>query len=139
MVKKAFTLIELLIVIGLIGILIAISVTSYGTIQKKSRDTRRINDLKSVQNAFEQFYVNNNSIYPKAAAEISATYLPAGIPKDPKNVNYTILYDGTNGASYCACALLEGTTTGGNVVTLPGSTPCTLSTTGSYFCVKNLQ
>lgn len=139
MVKKhgGFTLLELLIVIGLIGILIAIATTSYGTIQKKSRDSRRMSDLKAIQNAFEQYYADKNSVYPESVADItgSTTYFPNGLPLDPKNDDpylYTVTYDAVNGASYCVCALLEGTA--GNAT----DTDCTYGT-GSYYCAKNLQ
>jgi len=141
MVKKikGFTLLELLIVIGLIGILIAVSVTSYGTIQKKTRDSRRESDLKALQNAFEQYYADKKGIYPKQGTDITSvtTYLPAGLPVDPKNTGtyvYTLTYDNVNGATYCACALLEGTTIGGNAT----NATCTFGS-GSYYCVKNLQ
>lgn len=136
--RGGFTLLELLIVIGLIGILLAISVTSYITIQKKSRDSRRSGDMKAIQNAFEQFNADNKGVYPKAESEITSTgYLPGGIPKDPKSVSpyvYTITYDAANGATYCACAYLEGTTTGGNATT----TSCAFGP-GAYYCVQNLQ
>jgi len=141
---EGFTLLELLIVIGLIGILIATSVTSYSTIQKKSRDSRRISDLKAIQNAFEQYYADKNSVYPKTEEKITTEttlYLPNGFPKDPKEADpylYTRQYD-ASGASYCVCAKLEGTTTGGNA-TAPAAALCPINSEGgSFYCVKNLQ
>lgn len=138
MVKhKGFTLLELLIVVGLIGILIAISVTSYGTIQKKSRDSRRISDLKALQNAFEQYNGDHNGIYPTQETDItgsSTVYLPSGIPMDPQSgTKYTVQYDG-DGLTYCVCAHLEATTTGGNA----SDASCTFEA-GEYYCVNNLQ
>jgi len=57
--RQGFTLLELLIVIAIIGILISIGVVSYGAAQKKSRDSRRMSDLKAVQAAFEQYSADN--------------------------------------------------------------------------------
>lgn len=129
---EGFTLLELLIVVGLIGILIAVSVTAYSTIQKKTRDARRANDMKAIQNAFEQYYADNNSTYP-AAESVITTYLPGGIPLDPKSAEpYTVT---TDVDGYCVCATLEGTTTGGNA-SVAGN--CTFEA-GPSFCVKNLQ
>ena len=44
-----FTLIELLVVIVVIGILATVSVTTFSGYQKKSRDTKRISELKQVE------------------------------------------------------------------------------------------
>ncbi len=54
--RKAFTLIELLIVISIIGILIAAASASYLKAQQKGRDGRRKSDLKSVQQTLELYF-----------------------------------------------------------------------------------
>lgn len=133
--KYGFTLIELLIVIALIAILTAISAVSFSTIQKKSRDSRRINDLKAIQNAFEQYY-GDNSAYPSSCASPGDTYLPSGMPTDPKGVTPYIYGTGAvcDSTGYCYCATLENTT-GGNSST----TGCVWGTGQPYYCVKNLQ
>jgi len=135
MVKKlGFTLLELLIVIGLIGILVSVAAVSYSSAQKKARDTRRMADMKAVQDGIEQYYADHSGLYPadEAALTEGGIYLPNGIPADPKGVNpYTINYDTS---SYCACAALEGTLTGGNAT----DESCTFAP-GAYYCVKNLQ
>lgn len=132
--KKGFTLLELMVVIAIIGILISIGTAAYTSAQKKSRDSRRQGDLKSIQNGFEQYNADNSSYPISGACSVGAVYLPAGIPKDPKTgVAYTITCD-AQGATYCSCALLEGTVTGGN----SADANCTFGP-GSYFCVKNLQ
>ncbi len=63
-IKKAFTLLELLVVIGIIGILVGLGTTSYSTAQKKARDSKRKADLKAFQNAMEQCYSVNSYAYP---------------------------------------------------------------------------
>jgi prepilin-type N-terminal cleavage/methylation domain-containing protein len=62
--KNAFTLLELIVVIGIIGILVALGASSYSTVQKKSRDAKRKGDLKAIQNAFEQYYSICGNTYP---------------------------------------------------------------------------
>jgi len=62
--KKAFTLLEMLVVIGIIALLIGMGATSYSNVQKKARDTKRKTDLKNIQNALEQYYSICNFSYP---------------------------------------------------------------------------
>ena len=56
--KKGFTLIELLVVISIISLLATLAVTSLQNAQKKSRDTRRIADLRQIRTALELYYEN---------------------------------------------------------------------------------
>lgn len=129
-----FSLLEVLVVVAIIGILISIGTAAFTSAQKKSRDSRRQGDLKSIQSAFEQYYADNTGYPTSSSCTVSSAYLPAGIPLDPKTgVAYGITCD-ASGATYCSCALLEGTTTGGNAT----DTSCTFGA-GAYFCVKNLQ
>jgi prepilin-type N-terminal cleavage/methylation domain-containing protein len=138
MYKKGFTLVELLIVVGLIGILIAITVTSYGTIQKKSRNSRRMNDLKAVQNALEQYASDNNGQYPTTTYDqLDVKYIPGTTkPSDPKT---SCLYKQTNPttSTYTICADLEGI----------GTFDCSATCNGTAgdgcldddYCISNLQ
>ncbi|OGG23684.1 hypothetical protein A3A79_00550 [Candidatus Gottesmanbacteria bacterium RIFCSPLOWO2_01_FULL_43_11b] len=131
---RGFTLLEVLVVVAIIGILISIGTAAFTSAQKKSRDGRRQGDLRAIQNGLEQYYADNRAYPTSASCTVGTTYLPAGIPKDPKtSVAYTITCDAT-GATYCSCALLEGTTTLGNA----SDASCTFGS-GAYFCVKNLQ
>lgn len=56
--RSGFTLIELLVVISIIGVLSAIGLSTFSGAQKKARDARRRADLKQIQNAMEQYYIN---------------------------------------------------------------------------------
>ncbi|MEI7620805.1 MAG: prepilin-type N-terminal cleavage/methylation domain-containing protein [Candidatus Falkowbacteria bacterium] len=64
--RSAFTLIELLVVIAIIGILATISVLALSNARAKSRDARRVGDMKQVQTALEMFF-NDNGRYPTEA------------------------------------------------------------------------
>lgn len=54
--RKGFTLIEMLIVIAIIGILASMVLVGLGPVQRQGRDSRRIGDLRQVQNALELYY-----------------------------------------------------------------------------------
>ncbi len=62
--RRGFTLIELLVVIAIIGILSSVVLASLNSARKKSRDARRIADLKQIQLALEMYYSDNNT-YPQ--------------------------------------------------------------------------
>lgn len=92
---KGFTLIELLVVIAIIGVLASIVLASLNSARQKSRDARRIADIKQLQLALELFYdAQTPPAYPASSATCSATvargleslstggYIPQ-IPRDP--------------------------------------------------------
>ncbi len=60
---KGFTIVELLIVIVVIGILAAIVIVAYNGVQQRARDSRRQNDIQSLTQALELYYLDNGK-YP---------------------------------------------------------------------------
>ena len=139
-IKHGFTLIEILVVISIIGILAGIAAVAYTQVTRQARDSRRVNDLRGIQAAFEQFYNDNGGSYPTSFADLTAggSYLPEGYPVDPKSgSSYT--YAGGNigaaGTSYYFRATLDNTQ-GGN----SNNATCTsFAASGSLFCIKQLQ
>lgn len=79
--KKSFTLLEMLVVIGIIAILVTIGFASYSTVQKKARDSKRQSDLKAFQSSIEQCYSVNSFTYPNitgtGTSSITETCPPA--------------------------------------------------------------
>jgi prepilin-type N-terminal cleavage/methylation domain-containing protein len=61
--SKGFTLIELLVVIAIIGILASMVIVSLTGARVKSRDGKRLAELKEMQKALELYY-SNNGYYP---------------------------------------------------------------------------
>jgi prepilin-type N-terminal cleavage/methylation domain-containing protein len=64
--KKGFTLVELLVVISIIGLLSTIAIVSLGSARAKSRDTKRVADMKQMFTALEQYYTDYSG-YPTVA------------------------------------------------------------------------
>lgn len=63
--KKGFTLIELLVVIAIIAVLSTLSVVSLSSARQKSRDTRRVSDIRQIQTALEMYALNRtDGLYP---------------------------------------------------------------------------
>src|SRR6056297_2892443 len=61
--KKGFTLIELLVVIAIIGLLSTLAIVALNSARQKSRDAKRVSDIKQIQTALELYY-NDNFGYP---------------------------------------------------------------------------
>ena len=96
--QKGFTLIELLVVIAIIGILSSVVLASLNTAREKSRDAKRVADVKQLQVALE-LYFDDNSAYPDSSlAGLAPEYIPV-IPIDPLNVAY--LYTGLDVNGTC--------------------------------------
>lgn len=66
--KKAFTLIELLIVVAIIAILAAIAVPNFLEAQTRAKVTRVKSDLRVLATAFESYAVDYNKPAPEAGA-----------------------------------------------------------------------
>ena len=77
---KGYTLLELLVVIGLITILMSFGIASYSTAQQKARDSKRKSDLKLLQNAMEQYYSICSFSYPLPDASGKYPSIAAATP-----------------------------------------------------------
>ena len=73
--QKGFTLIELLVVIAIIGLLSTLAVVALNNARQKSRDAKRVSDIKQMQTALELYY-NDQNEYPK---NIAAGVLGQGV------------------------------------------------------------
>ncbi|MDP4011633.1 MAG: prepilin-type N-terminal cleavage/methylation domain-containing protein [Candidatus Roizmanbacteria bacterium] len=65
-----FTLIELIVVIGIIGVLATLGIGSYSNIQKNARITKSLSDLRDIRVALLQLELDSNK-------------LPGGLPTNP--------------------------------------------------------
>ncbi len=62
--SRGFTLVELLIVVVIIAILAAITVVSYQGMQARARDAQRVQDVKTIAQALEMYYIDNGQYPP---------------------------------------------------------------------------
>ncbi|QQS39540.1 type II secretion system protein [Candidatus Woesebacteria bacterium] len=88
--KSAFTLIELLIVMAVLGLLTAMVMLTYPTSQEKARDTRRKSDIKQYQTAMEVYATRHNNLFATSsnavanATTLCATFNLTSCPDDPR-------------------------------------------------------
>jgi len=61
---SAFTMIELLVVVAIIGTLVTVSIISFSGVGASARDSTRLNDISRVAIALEKYY-NINRSYPR--------------------------------------------------------------------------
>lgn len=66
--RKAFTLVELLIVVIIIGILATLIVVSYNGARAKARDSVRKTDLRNIETAMNRYYLEFNTYFVKNKA-----------------------------------------------------------------------
>jgi len=133
--KKGFTLIELLVVIAIFGLLATLAIVALQNARQKSRDAKRVSDIKQMQTSLDLFYSDNNT-YPAVAAAIQlgqattdalcgggfvaagdasctadATYMDR-VPADPVD-NAPLIYQYTGSATTFSITFeLEGATGG---------------------------
>lgn len=149
--KAGFTLVEILVVMGLISIMAVIALQSFPAVRAQARDTERKTNLKKIQTAFEQKYAVNSE-YTTLGTVTDCTnstvlseigpYLSGGYPTFPASSNQICR---VNRYSYCACAQLENTTGNNSTVTGSpvsgtGTSPVNCSITdknGRWFCVQS--
>ena len=142
--NKGFTLFELLVSISIIGILTALASVAFSGAQKKARDARRMQDVKLVQTAAEQYYSQNNYQYPLNSEDAipwmgGTQEILSVFPTDPKDSledGYIYNYNRLTPDTFCMCALMENTSNSN-----ASDDNCTLVApgTGDHFCAKNQQ
>ena len=67
--KKGFTLIELLVVIAIIALLSTLSVVALNSARIKSRDAKRVSDIRQIKTALEMYF-DANEAYPSSASPL---------------------------------------------------------------------
>jgi len=112
--QRAFTLIELLVVVFIVSLLAVLVLINIGTVRAKSRDSRRVADIKSIQEGLAM-YNNNHQIYPIYDGYITGSDtmsndllndgLMQSVPTDPLNrimdgVDHRYHYQSVTGSTY---------------------------------------
>jgi len=143
--RKAFTLIELLIVIIILGILAALISGNFFTSLKKGRDAKRKADFEQIQRALEMYYEDKKTYPVTAGLTFGSKFCennPCGasdkvymqkVPNDPisgKDYEYV-----STGTDYKLFACLENNlqklpyiSSGYTISTMTSCSPCQDST-----------
>jgi type IV pilus assembly protein PilE len=109
-VQKGFTLIEIMIAVGVIAILSAIAIPSYTDYIRRARITEATSALGSMRVKFEQFFQDNRTY--AAACTVAPAVSVAMLPVD--TANFTFACPVLNGTNYTITATgLAGTTMAG--------------------------
>jgi prepilin-type N-terminal cleavage/methylation domain-containing protein len=131
--QKGFTLIELLVVIAIIGLLASVVLLALNSARQKSRDAKRLADVRQMASALELYYdsVTPNG-YPTTAnfgSGLVPTYIgslptyPAptdGTCTSPGSYTYTSGGTGAYTLVFCLGAATGGLTTGTHTLSQAG-------------------
>jgi prepilin-type N-terminal cleavage/methylation domain-containing protein len=124
--SPAFTIVELLVVIVVIGILAAITIVSYTGITQRATVATLQSDLTNASNQLKQYQVTN-MVYP-AAIDCSSTPAPNTICLKASSGN-AFDYAPNNTANPPTYDLSETNTNGTVYLTTDGTTPAAISST----------
>jgi len=112
--KRAFTLIELILVITLIAITSVVTYNIFGNARLNSRDNKRKTDIETIRGALERYrYDSGRYITGTDLSVLIPNYIGA-MPTDPDNAR-SYAYTSSNGKTYIVCASMESSSnqTGG--------------------------
>jgi general secretion pathway protein G len=86
--RRGFTIIEILVVIGIIAVLTVIVFPSINNIRAKNRDTERVADIATIQLGLSLFY-NQTGSYPTTLSDpnLVPKYFPADAIIGPTSAN----------------------------------------------------
>lgn len=119
--QRAFTLVELLVVLAIIGILIGLSAVAYQGTKKSARDGQRRADLEQIRSGLE-IYRTDCAGYPVAtyttnwpsqiigdgsSTSCATTNVYLNVPADPLSPIRYYRYASSDGITYELCASLE--------------------------------
>jgi len=125
--KKGFTLIELLVVIAIIGLLSTLAVVALNSARSKSRDAKRVADVKQIQTALE-LYFTESSAYPLGSAEALGDLLTcSGAVCNCLDEDGIVNDCDTGGTTYMG--LIPSDPSGTVICANPATTPCVYSYT----------
>ncbi|MFA6321028.1 MAG: prepilin-type N-terminal cleavage/methylation domain-containing protein [Candidatus Omnitrophota bacterium] len=104
--RKAFSLIEIMIVVAVIAIALSIAIPNFFRMSTISKTTVCINNLRKITAAVEQWVIDNNmssgtTITEQQEEDIYDNYLRSGRPKCPSDGEYVINSVGSNPQVQC--------------------------------------
>lgn len=116
--RKGFTLIEILIVTGIIAVLATVILVAGDKAREEARDSKRIADLNQIELALEAYFNNPSSTggqqYPSSLGQLVTTGFIDSAPTDPESgTQYDYLPNATQ-SGFCLGTVLEIPVDGAN-------------------------
>lgn len=118
--RQGFTLIELLVVVAIIAVLISLILVSLNEVRLKSRDAKRLSDMREIEKALN-LYQDNQGNFPIATTAVTITsddavslalegdLVISNVPIDPLHSSLTYTYQSdTSGTTFTLSFCLEG-------------------------------
>ncbi|MFA4889687.1 MAG: type II secretion system protein [Candidatus Omnitrophota bacterium] len=123
--NRAFTIIELLIVIAVIAILVGIALPRFKGMQDEGNIAKAKGELRTLQTAIESYYIHNSNAYPAALTTLTSAIpniIGSALPTDPFKVgtNYVLATDGATPVKYYVIYSVGTAGTGTASVTTAG-------------------
>lgn len=97
--QSGFTLLELLITIGIIGVLTSVVMVSVSSARIGGRDASRLTQIQQIKNAV-QLYFSTNGYYPDTLATLVPLYMSL-VPTDPQGNSYRYTGFGSGTGATC--------------------------------------
>lgn len=94
-VKAGFTLVEILVVIGFLGLLFIFALLQYFTLSAMDRDEQRKTAINAMYYSLEEGFYAQNGYYPQTISDTVLTTMDPELFTDPDGVNL-----GSEGSTY---------------------------------------
>jgi prepilin-type N-terminal cleavage/methylation domain-containing protein len=106
--ETAFTLVELLVTLAIVGVLLAIAVPSYLNFQAKSQSTAALSEVREVIPSTNAYYVENGSFTGMTPHSLRSGY-DSGLTISSGGSTGIVSADAEgDGKSYCISAVADG-------------------------------
>src|SRR5476649_1317835 len=89
----AFTLVEIMIVVVIIGLLAALAIPAFQRVQQGSQNSRFISDLRTFAQGFETYATKNDDWPPNAGTGV----VPVGMSGEMKDSAWTVAKNSVGG------------------------------------------
>lgn len=107
--KSAFTLVEIMIVVAIIGLLASVAIPNFVKARQTAQRTACINNLRHIDGAKEQWALENKKSAGSAVVETEIdSYIKGGAPSCPGGGGYT--YNVVDLPPICALGTVAGHT-----------------------------
>jgi len=110
--RKAFTLVEIMIVVAIVGLLTALAIPNLLRARARSQATTCINNLRQIDTAIQQFaieagkHLGDTINWPDDLTPYIKLNSQGSIPPCPANGTYTVGIVGTNPSVTCSLSTL---------------------------------